>query len=578
MEHQDSHTREETGAGLVAPGYFDYQGRWQDVPWEQRRALFAAMGVRGDSEADVQRDLAAREDDQWRRWLPPVCVRVRSAASIDIPITLPAKESERDYAWRVTLENGERLEGRCRPAQLRTVAERSVGGDLHRQFALTLPDRIPLGYHRVELRSGPRSEASQLIVAPERCFEPPAVAADRRVWGFAVQLYALRSSRNWGIGDLSDLRELMDIAAEAGAGLVGISPVHALFIRNPHSASPYNPSSRLFGNVLLLDVEAIPDYVASEAAPDLADQEFRDRLESLRRGELIDYAGVAAVKMPAFEAAFRRFQEYELAGGSLRGRQFRSFQAEQGERLRLHCLFEALQERFHRESPEIWGWPVWPEPYRDPASPAVRRFASAHVDRLDFHAYLQWQFELQLEAVAVQARSRGLGIGLYRDLAVGVDSGGAETWSAQSLYALTARVGAPPDMYNLKGQNWGLPPLDPVALRAAGYGPFIDTLRANMKHAGALRIDHAMALTRLYWIPLDGSPRHGAYVNYPLDDLLSIVALESVRNRCLVVGEDLGTVPAQFSDALRARGVLSYRLLYFETADDGSFRPPPDWR
>src|SRR5579871_4472815 len=308
MEHQDSHTREETGAGLVAPGYFDYQGRWQDVPWEQRRALFAAMGVRGDSEADVQRDLAAREDDQWRRWLPPVCVRVRSAASIDIPITLPAKESERDYAWRVTLENGERLEGRCRPAQLRTVAERSVGGDLHRQFALTLPDRIPLGYHRVELRSGPRSEASQLIVAPERCFEPPAVAADRRVWGFAVQLYALRSSRNWGIGDLSDLRELMDIAAEAGAGLVGISPVHALFIRNPHSASPYNPSSRLFGNVLLLDVEAIPDYVASEAAPDLADQEFRDRLESLRRGELIEDACVRG-GLPPFPGvrARRRF-------------------------------------------------------------------------------------------------------------------------------------------------------------------------------------------------------------------------------------------------------------------------------
>jgi (1->4)-alpha-D-glucan 1-alpha-D-glucosylmutase len=567
----------ETSAPLVAPGYFDFLGKWQAVPWEQQRALFAAMGVAGESDLDVQRELERREDEQWCRRLPPVIVV--TAGGLLVPLTVTAREAASEISWRVVTEGGDRFEGRCRPAQLPLIGERAVAGERFARHALALPAGIPLGYHRFELRSGVRRDSAPLIVAPARCYEPPVISEGRRVWGLSVQVYALRSARNWGLGDLTDLTGVVDIAADAGACFVGISPLHALFPDNPNGASPYSPSSRLFGNVLLLDVEAIADYVEADAAPTpAAGAERRERLEHLRRAEIIDYEAVAALKRPAFEGAFRRFAEYELAGSSPRARQFRAFQAEQGERLRLHCLFEAIQEGLHRESPSTWGWPDWPEDLRDPASSAARRFAAAHAGRMDFFAYLQWQFELQLAAVARHARARGLGIGLYRDLAVGFDSGGAEAWSSQQTYALKVRVGAPPDLYNSSGQNWGLPPPDPVALRAGAYAPFIDALRASMRHSGALRIDHAMALARLYWIPHGGSPRDGAYVAYPLDDLLGIVALESVRHRCLVIAEDLGTVPPRFSEALRARGVLSCRLLYFETHTDGRLRQPQDWR
>ena len=245
-----------------------------------------------------------------------------------------------------------------------------------------------------------------------------------------------------------------------------------------------------------------------------------------------------------------------------------------GPALRLHALFETLQESLHRADPDVWGWPAWPPEFRDPASAAVAGFADAQLERIELYEYLQWQAETQLAAAADHARSLELGVGLYQDLAVSIDRGGAEAWANQDLYVVAASIGAPPDAYNLKGQNWGLPPLNPERLRAAAYAPFVAMLRANMRHAGALRIDHAMGLARLYWVPPSGAAADGAYVSYPLDDLLGIVALESVRNCCMVIGEDLGTVPPELRTALAARGVLSYRVLPFERDANGGFAPP----
>src|SRR6185503_6644622 len=260
-----------------------------------------------------------------------------------------------------------------------------------------------------------------------------------------------------------------------------------------------------------------------------------------------------------------------------RGRAFRSFQADGGERLRQHALFEALQDHFHREDKSVWGWPVWPEAYRRPDSPEVARFAEIHAERVELYQYLQWQVALQLEQAAAHAQALELPVGLYQDLAISVDRGGAESWAHQDLYAVGASVGAPPDEVNLTGQNWGLPPLRPARLRAARYDPFIATLRANMRYAGALRFDHVMGLARLYWIPPGASAADGAYVHYPFDDLLSILALESHRNRCMVIGEDLGTVPDEVRTGLARTGVLSYRLLYFERTAAGDFKAPADY-
>ncbi len=237
-------------------------------------------------------------------------------------------------------------------------------------------------------------------------------------------------------------------------------------------------------------------------------------------------------------------------------------------------LFEALQEHFHAADDAVWGWPVWPLTHRDPLAPDVAQFATDHVERIGFHAYLQWQAELQFAAAAERGKEAGLSVGLCTDLAVSIGCGGAEAWANQDIYALRAEVGAPPDAFNMNGQNWGLPPMIPGRLRDAAYAPFLAMLRANMRHAGALRIDHVMGLARLFWIPASASPAQGAYVHYPFDDLLGLVALESHRHRCMVIGEDLGTVPDYVREALAANAILSYRVLIFERDPGGGFKSP----
>jgi (1->4)-alpha-D-glucan 1-alpha-D-glucosylmutase len=307
--------------------------------------------------------------------------------------------------------------------------------------------------------------------------------------------------------------------------------------------------------------------------------EFQGRLARLREAALVDYAGVAAAKHEVAALLYAQFRARHLAPGSesARGAAFRDFQRSSGRALRLHALFEALQEHFHRRDPGVWGWPVWPQAYRDPSSAQVREFAQANRARVEFYQWLQWQADVQLERVGLRSLELSLGVGLYGDLAVSVDRGGAEAWAEQDLYALGASIGAPPDDFNLNGQDWGLPPWIPQRLRAAAYAPFIATLRANMRHTGALRIDHVMGLMRLFWIPAQTSAQHGAYVHYPLDDLLGVLALESHRNRCAVIGEDLGTVPDAVREALGRAGVLSCRLLYFERWQDGEFKSPSDY-
>jgi (1->4)-alpha-D-glucan 1-alpha-D-glucosylmutase len=396
-----------------------------------------------------------------------------------------------------------------------------------------------------------------------------------RIWGPSAQLYGLRSGRNWGAGDYADLRALVDWAADQGASIVGVSPLHALYGHNPAHRSPYSPSSRQFFNVLLLAVDEIPEFAeCPEARRLVAEPEFQTRLESARDSDLVDYPAVAALKYPVLERLYRHFREKHATSSDAYAREFQEYRGRQGDDLELLALYETLQEHFFNQDMGCWGWPAWPSPYRDPDSPEVQAFAATHRNRIEWFLWLQWQADRQLAAAGRRAYERGLGIGLYFDLAVGVDRGGAETWAHQELYALDARVGCPPDDFAPRGQDWGLPPWNPERLRAAAYEPFIRMLRTNMKHAGALRIDHVMGLMRLYWIPPGMQGDQGAYVAYPLDDLLGILALESQRNHCLVVGEDLGTVPWEVRAALHDMGVLSYRLFYFERDGQGDFLPP----
>lgn len=562
-------------AGIL-PEYHDIWGNGHATSDDTRRALLGAMGLSCGDEAACEAALAAWREQDWLRLLPPAQV-VRADAPIRVPVCLPARQAGMVWHWRLALEDGARREGRVVPEQLETLDSARIAGEDWHMRALDLPPIAEAGYHRLGISpegdGEPDGADMALIVSPARCHRPEAIQGDKRVWGVTAQLYGVRSGRNWGMGDFTDLLGLIEWATQAGAGLVGINPLHALFPHNPMHASPYSPSSRRFLNTQYLDVESVPEFAeCGEARAQVADPDFQAKLHALRAASLVDYAGVAAAKSDILAMLHRHFRAHHR--DDARGQDFRAWREQGGEELARFARYQALQEHFHARDPGLWGWPVWPPAYRDPASPEVTVFACENAERVDYFLYRQWLAETQLDRVGECSMALGLGIGLYRDLAVGVDLGGAETWSQRETYALDARIGSPPDDFNLLGQDWGLPPWIPHRLREAGYAPFIAMLRANMRGAGALRLDHVMGLMRLYWVPPGMRGDQGAYVAYPFQDLLGILALESQRNRCLVVGEDLGTVPDTVRAAMAERDILSYRLFYFEREHDGAFRTP----
>lgn len=575
MNERDGLLQELAARYGVQVRWCDAWGNEQGVPPRTLRAVLQAMGVAADDDERIASSLRDADRRLWSEVLPPVIVAREDREASSVEFRIPAEAATEPHRLVVDLESGEHREASIVPEALAVVA--SATQDDRRLEARRLPlESAPAGYHRLRLLCGENTIADSLfIVAPARCYEPEALRGDRRLWGFATQLYALRSARNWGIGDFTDLRMLLELAAARGAGLIGLNPLHALFPHDPSRASPYSPSSRLFLNPLYLDPERIDDFRECEAARALVGSaEFQTQLAALRDGPLVDYAAVAEAKHRVFGLLFASFLERHLRDGTARARDFDAYVARCGLALERHARFEALQEHFQAADPAVWGWPVWPQQYRDPDASAVTELCETLAERADYFRYLQWQADLQLGAVGERSLELGLGVGLLGDLAVAMDRAGAEAWSSADCLAGAVSVGAPPDPFNPAGQDWGLPAFIPHRLREARYEPFIALLRSAMRHSGALRIDHVMGLMRLFWIPQGCQPAEGAYVHYPLDDLLGIVALESWRNSCLVVGEDLGTVPAEIRAALGREGVLSCRVLYFERDDSGSCRPP----
>jgi (1->4)-alpha-D-glucan 1-alpha-D-glucosylmutase len=531
------------------------------------------MGVIRDA-SGVDAALREREALEWRRALPPVAVLREDALPYAWTIRCDAAAAQRAQRWTLVLESGETRSGDVRVADLEVAGEGDLGETRYVRSVFRWHERLPRGYHRFQLEAG-GTQVMALIVVPARCYLAPGIEGGARVWGPALQLYAVRSGRNWGIGDFTDLRAAVELMARAGAGVVGVNPLHALFPHNPGHMSPYSPSSRAALNPLYIDVEAIPEFERCAPARErVAEPRFQAQLRAQRSAELVDYAGLAEAKLGVLREVYRSFRENDLPGRTPRGAAFRGFLAEGGEPLLRFALYHALQETFHAADAAVWGWPVWPESHRDSAAPAVREYLESRRENVEFYAWLQWIAQEQLAACGQRSIDLGLAVGLYLDLAVSVDRAGAEAWAWRDLYAVNASIGSPPDAFNLHGQNWGLPPLIPERLTESAYAPFIATLRANMKHAGALRVDHVMGLMRLFWVPPDAAPGQGTYVRYPFGDLLGILALESQRNRCMVIGEDLGTLPEGLRDALAAANVLSYRLLLFEKEADGGFKPP----
>ena len=557
----------------IAPDYFDIFGNRHVIALENLQSLLTSFGI--DPAASPQQELQRVERDAWRHAMPPA-LAIRAGES-HWSLTLRVPAAQPDAHWTLLEEDGTRRNGQLSLHALPELSRTDIDGVAYCERRIALSLALPVGYHRLSLEG--HAGETLLIAAPAHCYRPPALADDGRVWGPAVQLYALRSRRNWGIGDFGDLAQLAQQAAERGAGIIGLNPLHALFSHNPAHTSPYSPSSRQALCVLYIDVEAVDDYRDCETAQRLVQSpDFQQRLSALRETVLVDYPGVAAAKFEVLELLYAHFRSTHLdaAVKTPEAGAFEAFRASGGVALRNHALFEALQAHFHAADGSVWGWPVWPESYRDPASPDVAAFAEANAERIGFHEYLQWQATRQLVRANDQCEAAGMAVGLYFDLAVSVDRAGSDAWTEQTVFVHGASVGAPPDEFNPNGQGWGLPPLRPDRLRASGYRFFIDTLRTNMR-GGALRIDHVMGLMRLFWIPPEGTPHEGAYVHYPLDEMLAIVAIESQRQKCMVIGEDLGTVADDMRNALSRFEVLSYRLLYFERNAQGDFKAPSEY-
>lgn len=396
-----------------------------------------------------------------------------------------------------------------------------------------------------------------------RCALPEAVAK-HRAWGVACQLYSLRSDRNLGIGDFADLANLAQAAAAEGASFVGVSPLHALFLADASRYSPYSPSSRRFLNPLHIAVDELAG--GPEAIARLRNTE--PGLFNNLDGELVDYPAVGKVKRALLKRIFAdRIDE-------IRGDQaFELFWAGGDEALAGFALFEAISERQVEDGAHA-GWHAWPKTLQSRDSPDVARFAADNADLVLFHCWLQYQAEEQLAEAQARAKAAGMRIGLYLDLAVGVAPDGAETWSDPSLTIRSARVGSPPDMFNSQGQDWGLAPLSPKALVERDYKPLREAFQALTSNAGAIRIDHAMGLARLWWIPEGVASSGGGYVRYPLGAMVDAVAAASQANACLVIGEDLGTVPPGFRHTMETARILSYRVLYFERHRETEFLPP----
>ncbi|MBF9194703.1 malto-oligosyltrehalose synthase [Microvirga terrestris] len=522
----------------ISPDYSDAFGKRVETSSNTREALLAALGIGVASIKEAQESLERLE--RLKSGPLPAVLTVEA----EVPATGKLRSATGASAWTLIEEGGTTHEGRL------TQTSRT----------LDLPS-LAMGYHRLRLGD----HETTIIAAPGKCWEPDAMKGDTRLWGLTAQVYSLRSERDLGIGDYSDVALTAEAVGRFGGAFLGLSPVHALFAADRSKISPYSPSSRLFLESLYIDPTIVEGYAACGAQRLLENSDVQQHLDKLRGASLIDYAAVWAIKRPVLDALWSWFQ----ASGDKAA--FEAFRQEGGEALEAHATFEALSEHFRAQGRSWIG--EWPEAFRSVSSDDVRHFRSQEAESVAFHAWLQWQTDWQLGQAAERARAAGLPIGLYRDLAVGSDGGGSEIWSTPERYAPGLSIGAPPDPLGPQGQDWGLPPFNPLTLEEQGLAAFRDLVSSNMRHAGAIRIDHAFQLQRLFLIPSGAPASQGAYVDYPFEAMMGVLRIESHRARCLVIAEDLGTAPEGFSDAIMESGVLSYRVLPFERSESAFKKP-----
>jgi 4-alpha-glucanotransferase len=557
----------------IEPGFWDIWGKHHVTTVEAKQTILRGMGVASGSSEELEQSLAERRRREWDR-LSPYTVVARESAPVELLLNAPAESLGDPVGVRVLCEDGSVSEFTLNLLDQPQVASAERDGRTYIRKRAHLPVHLPLGYHDVTVKCGGMTSTTRYIVTPERAWTHPHLGRGGRAAGIAVSLYGVRSARNWGCGDFRDLKDLVDwVADNLGASFVALNPLHAIHNRRPFNTSPYLPNCIFYQNFLYLDVEGMEDYAHCRRALALRPSpEVEREIEELRGTPFVEYERVSALKLRFLKLLFVQFLR-EWRKGSGRAREFQAYLAKEGGLLEKFATYCALDEFLHKRDPELWHWRQWPAAYQDPESPEVEEFRAKHWRAVMFWQYLQWQIDIQLRDSQKKTRDRQLSIGLYHDLALATDSYGSDLWAHRPFFVPGCRVGSPPDDFAPQGQDWGFPPPNSERHRQDGYRLFAESIRKNCRNGGALRIDHVMRLFRLYWIPEERNATEGAYVQERSDDFVRILALESVRNQVLIVGEDLGTVEPEIREILARTGILSYRLFYFEKNPDGEFRP-----
>jgi 4-alpha-glucanotransferase len=527
----------------IASEFIEFSGDHARIPVESRMHVLHAMGIEVNSPEELEQAIMARELATLHNWLTPVTLS--DAETGQLVLSIESGQEAGFMQWTLKLESGATSHGEFDPAGLETLSSHMVGGH-HFLRKLYRLDALPTGYHEFELKRGNVMVSSLLVVPPKQTWQPPFLTEGSRGWGLSAQLYTIRTAQNWGIGDFADLAELVRFAARGGADFILLNPLHSLDLCYPENASPYSPGDRRFLNPLYIALPLCEEFSSEPVQAVFKSREFQQDLATARAAGNVDYALVCKLKLRMLGLMFTVFQDRR----GTRTRDFNAWLQQQGQGLLDFAAFEAKRLNAAGE-----------------AAGDAR-----------FQLYLQWLASTQMQDCQAGALEAGMQIGLVRDLAVGSRSDGSEVGENPGLFCLQARIGAPPDYFNPEGQNWGLPPLHPMALENNRFAHFISLLRSNMRDCGALRIDHVMALMRLWWCPMDGTNATGAYVHYPVEMLFALLRLESTRNRCAVIGEDLGVVPPEIRQYLDEGGIYSNCVFYFEKYDGWHFRKPEHYK
>lgn len=525
---------------------------------ETIRLFASALGYPCATEAEITASIKKHAERRWAEVLSPIYICRQDNVWFDIVLPDGAQidkfsvKNSHHQPQVVSFEfNGE-------PERYELSGQPLV------KYKYSILGALDIGYYDLDVRIGQKNYKSRLAVAPERCYEAPQIA--NRLWGYAVQLYSVRSRRNWGVGDFTDLQNLVKMCARCGASIIGLNPLNVLSHDFPENASPYQSISRLFLNPIYIDIEQVPEFEEQDK------QLIEGVLAEVRGSDQIQYGKVYPLKVKMLEKCYKRFCEQK---DGARRAAFSKFCAEQSDELEKLAEFQTLYEI---ECQKVWGgWMAWPEEYKTPYGSGIPAFAEQHRNRIEFFKFMQFEAARQFALVKKTVDEVGMPIGLYRDLAVGVGKDSAEYWGNPDVFIQGVGAGAPPDAFFPCGQSWGLGAFAPDKLQELCYEPFIKILRANMQGAGALRMDHVMSLMRLYMIP--DNQENGTYVYYNFADMLNIVALESVLNKCVIVGESIGNVPDGFLDTLQSRNIHSLSVLWAERANTGwgGFLAPYDY-